>query len=229
MDQQLRQALSHVLWIGGATDTGKTTIAQILAGRYGLQLYHYDRHDLPQIERLAETLPRYRAFLSASLDEVWVRPEPEDLLQFTLQAFRDRFPLVVEDLLALPRQPMVVAEGHGLTPELLSPVLSSGRQAIWLVPTEEFKRGSMKRRNKPSFRDETSDPDRATRNVFKRDMLLAEYVKAQAQVYGLTVFEVDGSRSAEGMAALVEQHFEPFLHRTWGRDRCSSSVSSAEL
>jgi len=44
-------------------------------------------------------------------------------------------------------------------------------------------------------------------------------VKAQAQVYGLTVFEVDGSRSVEGMAALVEQHFEPFLHRTWGRER----------
>ncbi len=211
VDQEIRQALSHVLWIGGATDTGKTTISQIIAGRHGLQLYNYDRHDLPQMERLAQANARYRTFLSASPDENWVRPEPEDLLRFTLQAFRDRFPLVVEDLLALPVEPMVVAEGHGLTPELISPVLSSNRQAIWLVPTEAFKWASMKRRNKPSFRDRTSDPERATENVFRRDMLLAERVHAQAQSRGLTVVEIDGSRSAEEMATLIERHFEPLL------------------
>jgi len=85
--------------------------------------------------------------------------------------------LVLEDLLDLPGEPMIVAEGFGFTPALLSPVLSSERQAIWLVPTEEFKWTSMKRRNKPSFRDMVSDPERATRNVFRRDMMLAERVK----------------------------------------------------
>ena len=213
VDQELGQALSHVLWIGGATDTGKTTISQIIAERYGLQLYNYDRHDSLQIERLAQTLPRYRAFLFASLDERWVRPDPEDQVQWLMQAFRDRFPLVVKDLLDLPKRPMIVAEGFGLTPEFLSPVLSSKRQAIWLVPTEEFKWASMKRRNKPSFRDQVSNPERATRNVFTRDMLLAERVKAQVQARSLTVYEVDGSRSVEEMATLIEQHFEPFLHR----------------
>ena len=211
MDQELRQALSHVLWIGGGTDTGKTTVSQIVAERHGLQLYHYDRRDLPQVERLAQTSPRYRAFLSASLDERWVRPEPEDLVSWHMQGFRDRFPLVIEDLLAFPREPMVVAEGFGLLPELLSPVLSSARQAIWLVPTEDFKWASMKRRNKPSFRDQVSNPERATRNLFTRDMLLAERVKAQAQSRGLTVCVVDGSRSIEEMATLIERHFEPFL------------------
>jgi 2-phosphoglycerate kinase len=210
--QEHRQVLSHVLWIGGATDTGKTTISRIIAERYGLQIYNYDRHDLPQVERLAQTLPRYRAFLDASLDERWVHPEPEDLLQFVLRGFQDRFPLVVKDLLDLPKEPMIVAEGFGFTPELLSPILSSKRQAIWLVPTEDFKWASMERRNKPSFRDEVSDPKRATRNIFIRDMLLAKQVRAQAQSRGLTVYEIDGSRSVEEMAVLIEQHFKPFLH-----------------
>jgi len=107
---------------------------------------------------------------------------------------------------------MIVAEGFGFTPELLSPILSSKRQAIWLVPTEDFKWASMERRNKPSFRDEVSDPKRATRNIFVRDMLLAKQVRAQAQSRGLTVYEIDGSRSVEEMAVLVEQHFKPFLH-----------------
>jgi hypothetical protein len=208
IDQELRQALSHVLWIGGATDTGKTTIAQIIAGRGGLQLYHYDRHDLPQMERLAQRLPRYRAFLEASLDERWVHPEPRDLLRFLFGSFRDRFPLVVEDLLGLPKEPMILAEGFGLTPELLHPVLSSKRQAVWLVPTSEFKRASMERRDKPSFKHKVSDSERATRNVFERDMLLAEEVRAQAESLGLTVYEVDGARSAEEMATLIERHFQ---------------------
>lgn len=214
MDLELRQALSHVLWIGGATDTGKTTVSQAVAQRSRLQLYHYDRHDLPQTERLAQTLPRYRAFLDASLDERWVHPEPEDLLQFVLQGFQDRFPLVVEDLLDLPKEPMIVAEGFGFTPELLLPILSSKRQAVWLVPTEGFKRASMERRGKPSFRDKVSDPERATSNVFMRDMLLAEKVRAQARSLGLTVYKVDESRSVEKLATLIEQHFEPFLGTT---------------
>ena len=206
-------SLSHVLWIGGATDTGKTTVSRMIAKRYGLQLYNYDRRDLPQIERLAQTHAHYRAFLAASLEENWVRPEPEDLLQFTLQAFRDRFPLVIEDLVATLTESMVVAEGHGLIPELVAPVLSSKHQAIWLVPTEQFKRASMERRNKPSFRDRVSDPEKATINLYERDMLVAGCVKRQARALGLEMYVVDGSRSVEETAALVERHFGPALHK----------------
>jgi 2-phosphoglycerate kinase len=55
MNQKHRQALPHVLWIGGATDTGKTTVSRIIAKRYGLEVYNHDRRDRPQIERLAQT------------------------------------------------------------------------------------------------------------------------------------------------------------------------------
>lgn len=213
MDQELRQALSHILWIGGATDTGKTTISQIVAERHRLQIYHYDRHDQLQLEQLAQTLPRYRVFLDASLEERWIVPEPEDLLQFLLRSFQDRFPLVVKSLLDLPKEPMIVAEGFGFTPELLFPILSSVRQAVWFVPSEDFKWASMERRNKPSFKGEVSDPERATRNVFVRDMLLAKQVSVQAESRGLTVYKIDGTCSTEDMATQVEQHFEPFLHK----------------
>jgi len=145
------------------------------------------------------------------MDERWLYPTPEELLQRTLQSFRDRFPLVTEDLVALSGKQMVVAEGFGLTPELLSPVISSKLQAVWLVPTNDFKWASMTRRKKPTFKNETSDPERSTMNLYRRDILLAEYVKAQAQSYGLTMYEVDGLRPAEEIATLIERHFEPFL------------------
>ena len=37
MSQTLKEALSHVVWIGGATDCGKTTIAKNLAKRHQWQ------------------------------------------------------------------------------------------------------------------------------------------------------------------------------------------------
>ena len=179
--RDLKDSLSHVLWIGGATDAGKTTVTRRLAARHGWQLYHYDRHDLPHHERLAERHEAYRAFLETSLDERWVVPEPKALLQRSLRSFANRFVFVVEDLLALPSGTIIVAEGFGLLPALVAPLLSTPIQALFLVPTPSFKRASMKRRNKPSFAAETSDPQRAAENLFRRDLLLAGVVRRQAR------------------------------------------------
>lgn len=79
-----------------------------------------------------------------------MHPEPVALLRFLLRGSQDRFPLVAEDLLDLPKEPGIVPEGFGFTPNLLWPALSRKRQAVWLVPTEDFKRASMERHNKPS-------------------------------------------------------------------------------
>jgi 2-phosphoglycerate kinase len=213
MNQGLTQALSHILWIGGATDSGKSTVAQKLGERHQLQVYHYDRRDSAHHEQLATTIPAYRAFLDASLDERWVYPEPEDLLQRSLQSFRDRFPLVIDDLLAFSNDQRIVAEGFGLLPELLAPLLSKPAQAIWFVPTEEFKWVSMQRRGKPSFGPQTSNPERAKTNLFTRDRLLAAYLKKQATQYDCAVVEVDGSRSADEMTDLIERHFVSYLFK----------------
>ena len=70
----------------------------------------------------------------------------------------------------------------------------------------------MTRRQKPSFKNETSDPERATTNLYRRDVLLAERIKVQAQSRDLRVYKVDGSLSAEAIATLIEHHFEPFVH-----------------
>jgi len=213
MTQGQRQALSHVLWIGGATDSGKSTLAQILAGRHQLQVYHYDRRDLAHVEQLAQTHPEYRELLAAPLDDRWVSPEPEELFRWLLRSFRDRFPLVMEDLAALPRERGIVAEGFGLLPEYLAPLLSCPAQALWLVPTEAFKEASMARRGKPSFGALVSDPERATMNVRVRDRLLAEYIREQVVKYGCTLYEVDGARSADEMVEMIEQHFASFLFK----------------
>jgi hypothetical protein len=115
--------------------------------------------------------------------------------------------MALEDLIALPRERPILAEGPWFFPGYVAPLLHSPHQALWLVPTEDFKRGSAARRDKPASRHGTSDPERATRNWFARDMLLADHAEAEARQLGLTVWRVDGAKSIEEMEAAVAAHF----------------------
>jgi hypothetical protein len=216
-----KSTLQHVLWIGGGTDTGKTSIAQAIADRYDLHVYHYDRNESSHIEWLINAGSAYFQKLVTKnaegrwelrdVDEYWVLRSPDVMAQETITSWKERFPLVVEDLQAMPKEPMIVAEGPGLFPECVYRVLRSPRQAIWLIPTEPFKRALVEKRGKPGVRAQTRDPRRATENLIARDMLMARLVREEARERGLRLCEVDGSQSLEEMIAVVEHHFEPLL------------------
>ncbi len=205
---QLRCALRHILWLGGAPDAGKTSIARLLAERHHLQVYHLDAAEAGHVARLDPTRhPAMRGWAAMTTDERWVLRPPEAIAQHTVAFGVERFALVIEDLLALPKAPPILAEGPWLFPDLVAPLLSSPRQALWLNPTEVFKRASAARRGKPSSRGEASDPERMVRHWFVRDLMLAAYIGRRATERGLTLIEVDGVKSLDAMAAVVEAHF----------------------
>jgi len=202
-----RQTLENIYWIGGGTDAGKSTAARLLAARYNLTVYLYDRSDQAHIEQLAFNDPYYQAFLSQSLDERWVTPEAEALFQRLLRTFADRLPLVLGDLRGFPAGQGIVAEGFGFLPEMIVPLLSRPNQAVWLVPTDDFKRESMERRGKPSFAALVKDPQRARASLLERDRLLNALIRSQAQALGCRLIEVDGARSAEETAGELARYF----------------------
>jgi hypothetical protein len=143
--------LAHVVWIGGATDAGKTSIAQALAAKHGWQEYHYDQYDRPKLPgHWARIDPKRHPHLhgewARNRDDWWVNTTPQEMLDRWLLSTPERFDLTLEDLRSLPSASPIVAEGYGLLPDLVLPLLTSKRQAIWLVSTEEFKRTSYERR-----------------------------------------------------------------------------------
>lgn len=214
LGEDTRDTLRHVLWIGGPPDSGKTTIANILAERYGLQVYHFDRHEPDHDSRVRRASPaKYpynHAWDAKTLDELWVAGPPSAMAELVVGCWSERIGLVTEDLLAMSTHRPIVAEGPGFFPEVVLPLLSHPRQAVWLVPSEAFKRASHERRGK-SFGDEVSDPNRATRNHIERDLLMAEHYRQKTRELSLAVYEVDGAKSVEEMAALVEARFAPLL------------------
>ncbi|MBY8871623.1 hypothetical protein K7640_07160 [Micromonospora sp. PLK6-60] len=132
----------------------------------------------------------------------------------TLAGFPRRFEWVLDDLSALVTGRRVIAEGWGLRPELVVPLVESSRQVVVLVPTPEFRAYQRERLPRATARhDGVSDPERAVRSRLARDELVAADAVARARELGVRVIEVDGSRDAVAVTDLVEEHFAPFLTR----------------
>ncbi len=212
---ELKAALAHVVWIGGATDSGKTSVTRALAERHGWQTYHYDRYDraeLPGHSARADPVrqPHMYAFRTKSLEDRWVNTTPEEMLAGWLGQIPERFAFVLDDLRALPSTPVVVAEGYGFLPELVAPLMGSLQQTIWLVSTEGFKRESYERRAARGEKgqwQQLSDPARARENHIGRDLLIGNHIKQRADDLGLRVIEIDGDQSLEQVIAEVDAHF----------------------
>jgi len=212
--------LAHVLWIGGAPDAGKTTIARLLAERHHWQWYSCDLHTHNHIARSDPTqLPAIYAKFGKSIDERWVQPTPDELLRSIVAINDERFPMILADLRAMPTRPMILVEGPSLHPKLVAPPLTSRHQAIWLVPTEEFSLASVARRDKLRGSDQSSDPERYRRNVLERNRLFAGYIRREVAAQGGALIEVDGTQTIEEVAQRVEEHFAPYLGTYQGRQR----------
>ncbi len=217
--QEITSALSHVLWIAGSPCSGKSTISHTIAQMYVFLDYHLDAWASNHFaRRIAAGDDEARAFLNMSMDERWIERPVEVLVQEAITTWNKHFHLVLEDLLALPKENFIVAEGI-FFPASVAPYLSSPHQAIWLVPMDAFcEQGrrqrwaeQTRRQQRHGVYDEGSDPEKRRRNILARDYQLALYMRQQAEELQLPIYEVDGSRTREEMAELVERHFDPYL------------------
>ena len=212
-DATTAHGLGHVCWLGGAPDSGKTSLATMLAERHGLPVYHFDRHEMAHFGRATpERQPALWSLRPESMgpEERWLGSTPAQMARAALDAWSERCAMALDDLRALPADAALIAEGPGFFPDCLAPLLRDPRQAVWLVPSEAFKRASVLRRDKLSS-VQLSDQSRAVENLIQRDLLLADHVRQRADALGLSVIEVDGSRSLSEIAATLEARFAPWL------------------
>lgn len=208
--RELRERLRHCYWIGGSSGAGKSTIAARLAGEHGLRLYATDEVMSDHAGRTtAEEAPFLHQFMAMSMDERWVHRSPETMFA-TFQWFRgEAFDLIVEDLLALSADAGVVVEGFRLLPAFVRPLLASLEHAVWLLPTAEFRHAAIHGRPSPGpgFIRQTSDPERAGRNIAERDRLFTVRTREQARSLGLHVVEVDTTMAEDETVQRVSDLF----------------------
>jgi hypothetical protein len=204
---KLAERLEHVRWIGGGSGAGKTTVASRLATDHGFRLYSCDPMQSEHTRRSNPVEhPLLHDFLAMDMDERWVNRPPSVMLK-TFHGFQgEGFHLILEDLLALPEEPPIVAEGFKLLPRLVSPLLSGPNQAVWLVPTPPFRRAALEMRGSTwDIAGRTSNPERALANLVARDELFTNAVVKEATSLGLTVIMVDGALSLDDLTVRVAE------------------------
>ncbi|GHJ48276.1 hypothetical protein Cs7R123_56180 [Catellatospora sp. TT07R-123] len=186
--------LRHVYWLGGGSGAGKSTISRRLADRYGMRCYATDDVMADHAARLSPAdAPHLSAFAAMDMDERWVHRSPRQMLDTFHWYHGEGFDQIVADLLRLPTDRPVLAEGFRLLPDLVAPLLADRAHAVWLLPTTRFRRAVFASRGGTGwgFIARTGDPGRALRNLVDRDGMFTERLAAQVRPLGLTAFAVD--------------------------------------
>lgn len=206
----MREQLRHVYWIGGGSGAGKSTVARRIAARHGLHLYATDDVMAEHARRSTrEDSPLLYRFLAMGMDERWVNRPPGTMLE-TFHWFQgEGFRLIVEDLLRLPREPGVIAEGFRLLPRLVEPLLSAPARAVWLLPSPAFRQAVVGSRGGSAwgFLAKTTDPERALRNLLERDRMFTDILREEAARLGLPAVEVDATMTEDDLAERVTEVF----------------------
>lgn len=148
----------------------------------------------------AADAPMIAEFMAMDMDERWLNRSPEIMLE-TFHWYRgEGFDHMVADLLALPRDRPIIAEGLRLLPHLVQPLLADLAHAVWLLPTPQFRRYAFDKRGFTwTIAGKTSNPERALANLLDRDAMFTERLRRETTSLGLHAIEIDGDIDEDGL------------------------------
>jgi hypothetical protein len=199
--------LKHVRWIGGGIGAGKSTIARLLAAAYGFRVHSCEPISAHRARSNPIDDPLLYAFLAMDMDERWLNRTPSVMLEPFHGYQGEGFDLIVEDLLGPSTNQPILFEGFRLLPRLVALLLIRPDQAVWLIPTPEFRLAAFASRGSTwDIAGQTGDPGRALENLLARDKLFAEQVAIEAENLQLGVLEVNKALSVDDLTSLVAGH-----------------------
>ena len=204
-----KHKLENVFWLGGSPCAGKSSISEIIASRFGLDVYHVDEAFEAHAQHFDPLRhPALTKWLKSSWNQRWMQPT-ENLLQDVIACYREHFTLVLEDIFSLPKRKSLLVEGTALLPAQVASVLLRPSHAIWLIPTADFQRTHYAKRDWiTSVLAQCSEPEVAFHNWMERDIRFARWIEAEASATHLTLLRVDGNRTIEQNADAVARHFQ---------------------
>lgn len=205
----LTSRLRHVYWIGGASGSGKSTIARRLADKHGLRLYSTDEAMGDHARRWRpEDCPYLTEFVKMSMDQRWVDRAPQTMLETFHWFHGEGFGLIIEDLLALAQDQAIIAEGFRLLPHLVKPLLHDPSHGVWLIPTPEFRLAAFESRGTTwTIPNKTSNPKRALSNLLERDKLFTERLRGIVETTGVPSIKVDGRLTEDALQSCIAGKF----------------------
>ena len=208
MNSHLDRLFSKAYILGGSPCSGKSTIAEMLAAKYGFQYYRADDHDPAHMQRShPDRQPVMFRISKMSWEEIWSRP-PSELLKDALTFYQESFPFILDDLCQLELNKPVILEGAAFLPDLVNQHLVNRHNIVYMIPTIEFQHHHYSQR--PWIQEilkKCHDPRQAFDHWMKRDALFAQEVIRQATAHGFRVILVDGSIDIQIQFRAIQTQF----------------------
>jgi hypothetical protein len=200
--------LEHVFWLGGSPCAGKSSISEVLASRFDLDVYRVDEAFEVHAQRFDPVLhPTLTKWCASSWNQRWMQTT-DSLVQDAIACYGEHFTLILEDILSLPNHKPLLVEGTALLPRQVINVLPERNRAIWIVPTADFQRGHYSKREWVfEILAQCDNSEAAFQNWMKRDAEFAHWIAAEVNALGLELLRVDGKDTVEDNAMTVAAHF----------------------
>lgn len=192
-----------IYYIGGSPCSGKSTVAESLAERYGLTYFKVDDHlEAFTAQGASAGLPVCQRIQHMTADETWLRP-PSVQCREEFDFYTEIAPFVMEKLQELHAS-RVIAEGAAFLPCLMK----DAAHYIAITPSRAFQLSRYSERPwVPHVLRDCSDKALAFANWMERDALFAEEVRRQCTQLGLPHLLTDGSVPPEDRLQQVAAHF----------------------
>lgn len=197
-----------IYYIGGSPCSGKSTVAEAIAERYGYHYFKVDDH-LDRYMKLAaeDGKPCCAKIAQMSPEEIWMR-DPAVQCEEELQIYREIFSYVMTDLEEAASKGNVITEGAVFLPELVKKINIHWYQYLAITPVKTFQLFHYKKREwVPYVLAKCSNKEKAFDNWMERDALFAGVVQRQCETLGYASIINDGTVLPEKMLSRVTAHF----------------------
>lgn len=195
-------------YIGGSPCAGKSTAADLLAGRYGLSYFKVDDFLEKYMERgAAEGRPACQRAAQMSAEQTWMR-RPDIQCQEEFQIYEKIFEYILADLDQIDGDNGVITEGAAYVPALMKKLGLPGGSYLAITPTPDFQVSHYRQRPfVPYVLADCRDKEQAFRNWMDRDILFAQEVRRQCREAGFASILNDGALSIEALTNAAAAHF----------------------
>jgi len=200
--------MENIYWIGGSPCSGKSTIAEMIAQRLGMDYFKLDDLLDDLIAQAAQTGGiACREVSSMTPEQIWMR-DPKEQCREEFAIYREIFPFATEKLSAAADRRPIITEGAGWLPGLMQSIGTERSRYFCLVPSREFQMAEYSKRPWIEYVLEgCSDRKAAFANWMERDALFALQAAEDARKLGYPVMVNDGTVDIEEMYRVITAHF----------------------
>lgn len=197
----------NTYFIGGSPCSGKSTVAESLAEKYGLYYFKVDDF-LEEYTKMgaAKGYVICKKQEDMGPEQIWMR-EPQLQCEEELTFYEEVFEFVMADLEKINAKG-IITEGAAYLPRLMKKLGVSQDRYLLITPTKEFQVEHYSQREwVPYVLEGCSDKEKAFSNWMERDALFAKEVQRQCVEEQYISIVNDGNIGVDEMVGMVVAQF----------------------